>query len=523
MSLSDANRQAIEQCISKANKCLATGTKEGAARAVRLLEKAQRMDPARAGEIQPSIDDAKAAFSATAQPAPPQAAQSTPAPPQVDAQEAQAKARAEEERRQASAHQRAQNARAAQAEEERQQASAQSAQQQHAQQQHAHQQQRQRAQKSRAHSAADGAPHAPDPSADASSPQRPKGLLSHLLATMQAIFSAFGRFLQTILGFWMGPSKRGEGSVQGEDQERHESRRSTGSPRSRGHGGDTLTPRPAPNIPKDPASAIARLLQLHESDLYQIIGVSETATASEIKRNFRMQSLKVHPDKHDDANRPRAEAAFKRLSQAYEVLSDEDNRKNYDLEMIHRQNYHSNMEAEMEDFLKQMRENIELAKTRLKCDVCWDYHPKHIVKDKAMSEGRYCNRCRVSHRLNEGDVWKETTMFKYHIYGVFDGTVYDITEWGICHGLEKIPANSHHVVVTLREPEGKTKGRGKSKNKKKAASPPKQPVPETVEELMDFLMKQHQAENGAKNRQSKAPTGPKEKKARGKGRKGKKR
>lgn len=58
---------------------------------------------------------------------------------------------------------------------------------------------------------------------------------------------------------------------------------------------------------------------------YNELGVSPNATQKEIKKAFRIKALDAHPDKGGDAEK------FKALSEAYEVLSDENKRKNYDL------------------------------------------------------------------------------------------------------------------------------------------------------------------------------------------------
>lgn len=60
-------------------------------------------------------------------------------------------------------------------------------------------------------------------------------------------------------------------------------------------------------------------------DYYEILGVSKTATADEIKRAYRKAAMEHHPDKHggDDAK-------FKELGEAYEVLKDPQKRAGYD-------------------------------------------------------------------------------------------------------------------------------------------------------------------------------------------------
>jgi molecular chaperone DnaJ len=64
------------------------------------------------------------------------------------------------------------------------------------------------------------------------------------------------------------------------------------------------------------------------TDYYELLGVERGADQREIKRAFRRIARDLHPDvnKHD----PEAEAKFKEVAEAYEVLSDPDRRRTYD-------------------------------------------------------------------------------------------------------------------------------------------------------------------------------------------------
>ena len=62
-----------------------------------------------------------------------------------------------------------------------------------------------------------------------------------------------------------------------------------------------------------------------EKDYYKALGVPETATEQEIRRAYRKLAKQHHPD----AN-PGSEDRFKEISAAYDVLSDDEKRKQYD-------------------------------------------------------------------------------------------------------------------------------------------------------------------------------------------------
>ena len=64
--------------------------------------------------------------------------------------------------------------------------------------------------------------------------------------------------------------------------------------------------------------------------LYQVLGVPKTAPAGEIKKAYRKLAVQWHPDKNPE-NQEEAEQKFKEISKSYQILSDTEKRKMYDM------------------------------------------------------------------------------------------------------------------------------------------------------------------------------------------------
>ena len=69
-------------------------------------------------------------------------------------------------------------------------------------------------------------------------------------------------------------------------------------------------------------------MSVQYKDYYETLGVPRSASDADIKKAFRKLAREFHPDVAKD--KKRAEEKFKEINEAYEVLSDPDNRKKYD-------------------------------------------------------------------------------------------------------------------------------------------------------------------------------------------------
>ena len=63
-------------------------------------------------------------------------------------------------------------------------------------------------------------------------------------------------------------------------------------------------------------------------DYYEVLGVSKSASADEIKKAYRKMAKKYHPDVNPDNKE--AQAKFTEVNEAYEILSDPEKKSKYD-------------------------------------------------------------------------------------------------------------------------------------------------------------------------------------------------
>jgi molecular chaperone DnaJ len=70
------------------------------------------------------------------------------------------------------------------------------------------------------------------------------------------------------------------------------------------------------------------MVSAEKRDYYEVLGVERACGSDDLKRAYKLLAIKFHPDKNPDDHE--AEENFKRVSEAYAVLSDPDKRRRYD-------------------------------------------------------------------------------------------------------------------------------------------------------------------------------------------------
>lgn len=146
------------------------------------------------------------------------------------------------------------------------------------------------------------------------------------------------------------------------------------------------------------------------NNYYEILEVSKNASKEIIEKAYKVLAKKYHPDLQQDENKKQiAEQKMKLINEAYEVLSDDEKRKNYDLELeeqaitIERQRY----EKEQNDRNNEQvyyEEEPELTKKELKKQIKQEKRAQREYREE--QERIYRNYMRsLGYRVKERWTW----------------------------------------------------------------------------------------------------------------------
>jgi len=142
-------------------------------------------------------------------------------------------------------------------------------------------------------------------------------------------------------------------------------------------------------------------------DYYQILGVPENADEETIKKAFRELAKKYHPDRGGDAEK------FKKIVEAYRVLSDQKLRAEYDQkrkwqttftfdfgdlnDYIRKQFFGDNS---FDDFFKDIFSFFEEPRSLSEEEIILEINPLEAIKEKTIEAPFYYGRKRISIKIN---------------------------------------------------------------------------------------------------------------------------
>ncbi|NXP04198.1 DJC14 protein, partial [Thinocorus orbignyianus] len=183
----------------------------------------------------------------------------------------------------------------------------------------------------------------------------------------------------------------------------------------------------APPGSEEEMSRLLAMAEVPEEELnpFQVLGLEATASDAELKKAYRRlavlvraggavgsgcpptlgcgaevsASSQVHPDKN---RHPRAEAAFKVLRAAWDIVSSPERRKEYEMKRM----AESELTKSMSEFLSRLQDDLKEAMNTMMCSKCQGKH-KRFELDRDPLSARYCAECGALHPAEEGDFWAD--------------------------------------------------------------------------------------------------------------------
>ncbi|KAJ8390485.1 hypothetical protein AAFF_G00102820 [Aldrovandia affinis] len=229
--------------------------------------------------------------------------------------------------------------------------------------------------------------------------------------------------------------------------------------------------------PEQELDRLLALTQIPEDDLdpFSVLGVDTSATDPELKRAYRQLAVLVHPDKN---KHPRAGEAFKVLRAAWDIVSNPETRRTYELKRM----AETELSKSMSEFLTKLQDDLKEAMNTMMCTKCEGKHRRFEI-ERDPTEARFCAECKKYHGAEEGDFWAESSMLGLRItyFAFIDGKVYDITEWAGCQRIGISP-DTHRVPYHISFG---SKNNGSAPRHRTPSEPP--PVPASPADLQDFF------------------------------------
>ena len=156
---------------------------------------------------------------------------------------------------------------------------------------------------------------------------------------------------------------------------------------------------------------------------YDELEVSKTASKEVIEKVYKTLAKKYHPDITNETNKQAAEEKFKNISEAYEILSDDEKRRKYDIELEE-----SNPTVSYEQYMELIRENDSLtnAYNNLRnefysfTNTTTNYANQNLNNNNNQYNAHYNNKYNTSNKKEYyyTDTGEKASAFSYYIYKI---------------------------------------------------------------------------------------------------------
>ncbi|KAK9792502.1 hypothetical protein WJX73_001852 [Symbiochloris irregularis] len=219
---------------------------------------------------------------------------------------------------------------------------------------------------------------------------------------------------------------------------------------------------PGPVSVQGATGEVARVLGA--ADLWQVLEVPRSPALDVLKKAKRTKSLAVHPDKLPPATAG-APQAFVRVTQAYEVLSNAQQCRQYIEELRNAAADSTHNDASFSRAHSTGTDDSFFREDSAPTTYSWPCYEGAVphthkiqVTNRNKLSARYCSRCRLKHPARSGDGWLESGTFPFSRTRVFvclDREILDITDLAYCTGLafdangELLPADTCSPILRM--------------------------------------------------------------------------
>ncbi len=131
------------------------------------------------------------------------------------------------------------------------------------------------------------------------------------------------------------------------------------------------------------------------ANLYEILEVSEKASKEVIEKAYRVLAKKYHPDLQEESQKQEAERKMKQINEAYDILSNEEKRKQYDIELEQTKQEEKQINAQ------QYENNMQKENQNIQSPLEYQASQEQIDYENRRTQMEYENRQKIQNEMNK--------------------------------------------------------------------------------------------------------------------------